>query len=55
MPSICLLTGFSSDYTIGHVCSTVNASYAAHHDYAFICKTMVKVLALSVSLSSHGG
>ncbi len=38
-PKVLLFTGFSLNYTVGHLCAAVNRAYAARHGYGWICDT----------------
>ena len=35
-----ILMAYSDDYTLGRLCSRVNAAYARRHGYGFICETI---------------
>jgi hypothetical protein len=37
VPKVLLFTGFSLNYTVGHLCAAVNRAYAARHGYGWIC------------------
>lgn len=36
-PRVLVFTGFSLNYTVGHLCSAVNRAYAARHGYGWRC------------------
>jgi hypothetical protein len=35
---VAILTAFTSDYTIGHLCAPYNRRYAERHGYVFVCR-----------------
>ena len=37
--SVVVLTAFTDDYELGHVCAPVNGAYARRHGYRFVCRT----------------
>ena len=39
-PRVLLFTGFSLNYTVGHLCSAANAAYAARHGYGWRCDAL---------------
>ena len=47
-PKVLLFTGFSLNYTVGHLCAAVNRAYAARHGYLLCTKLVYNSLSLSL-------
>ena len=56
LPRLLLLSAFTTDYSVGHVCTTRNRAYAERHGYAWRCDVLQPAtMAATIAPRKFGG